>query len=119
MTKEITEDECKFCNPELNYDLNIICSKYSKFIRREIPNKTKILLNKIFDSEEFYLPQELVLIIFKYLEIEKTNKISKINLDSVLHFGNCEECSCKLLKYFHDNICYKHVLPMCILPEKF
>ena len=43
MSNEITEDECKFCNPELkkHYDLNIVCDKYIEYVR----GKYHIILN--------------------------------------------------------------------------
>lgn len=121
MSTEITEDKCKFCNPELkkNYDLNIVCDKYIEYVKREIPRNIKQLLIEIFSSEKYYLPPEIVSIIFKYLEIEKTNKISKINMSSVLHFGKCVNCSNKLLKYYEENLCHIHSIPMCVFPENF
>lgn len=121
MSSEITEENCKFCNPELkkDYDLNIVCDKYIEYVKREIPHNIRELLINIFSSEKYYLPPEIILIIFKYLEIEKTNKISKINMSSVLHFGKCEHCSLNLLGYYEENLCHKHSIPMCVFPENF
>tara|TARA_B100000886_G_scaffold272958_1_gene196878 strand:+ start:29 stop:394 length:366 start_codon:yes stop_codon:yes gene_type:complete len=121
MSTEITEDECKFCNPVLkkDYDLNIVCDKYIEYVKIEIPFKIRELLINIFRSDKYYLPPEIVSIIFKYLETEKTNKISKINMSSVLHFGKCESCSIKLLKYYEENLCHIHSIPLCVFPENF
>ena len=117
----INEENCKFCNPILkkDYDLNIICPKYNLIYKKQIEPKTKDLLNKIFKSELYYLPNEIVNIIYDLIEYKKTNIISKINIDSVLHFGNCQNCSSKLLKYHEENLCHKHYLPRCIFPEDF
>lgn len=117
----INEENYKFCNPILkkDYDLNIICPKYNLIYKEQIEPKTKDLLNKIFKSELYYLPNEIVNIIYDLIEYKKTNKVSKINNDSVLHFGNCQSCSSKLLKYYEENLCHKHYLPLCIFPEDF
>ena len=79
----------------------------------------KNLLKNIFSTNKYYLPNELVFIIFSFLETLKINKISKINANSVLHFSNCVSCSNKLLEFYDKNVCSKHYLPRCIFPENF
>ena len=121
MENNIAEEECNFCNPELkkNYDLNITCSNYLLIYEKKLNKDVEELLYKLFNCKKFYLPNEIILIIIKFMEYYSTNKISKINTDSVLHFGKCHDCSSKLLKYYDENLCGNHYLPMCIFPNDF
>ena len=121
MSTEISEEDCKFCNKELkkNYNLNIVCNNYVCYYNKPLDKNIVTLLNKIFKLDKFYLPTEIIEIIFKQLEEKKTNKISKINANSVLHFGKCDICSSKLIEFYSKNVCHKHYLPRCIFPEDF
>ena len=114
---EVKEEDCTFCNPKLKleYDLNIICKDYKRIIIKLLDPDVKDLLLKIFSTKKFYLPIEIINIIFKYAENELTNKISKINADSVLHFQKCKTCSIKVLKFYEEKLCFNHFLPSCAL----
>ena len=116
---EVNEDNCTFCNHKLKleYDLNIICKDYKRIVIKLLEPDVKDLLIDIFSSKKFYLPNEIINIIFKFAENKVSNKISKINTDSVLHFQNCKTCSIKVLKFYEENICYNHFLPSCALYE--
>ena len=117
----INDEDCNFCNPILKekYDLNIICPKYSLVYREPMNKNSKKLLEQIFLKEKFYLPIEIVIIIYDYIEIKQTNKIKKINDDTILHIGKCNECSNKLIYFYNNKLCYNHFLPYCIFPEIF
>lgn len=114
---EVSEENCNFCNPKLKleYDLNIICKDYKTKVRKLLDQEVKNLLLKIFNTNKFFLPNELINIIFEYAEYNEINKISKINADSVLHFQNCKTCSIKVLKFYEEKLCFNHFLPSCAL----
>lgn len=115
----IKEEDCNFCNPILKekYDLDIVCPKYLLVYRDPINKNSKELLDNIFSSNKFYLPIEIVLIIYDYIELIKTNKIKKINANSILHIGKCDDCAHKLIKFYNNKLCNRHLLPYCVFSE--
>ena len=110
---------CYLCNPCINLDSYLIplswsCQNFNINIKHELSIDQKVTLLAITHTSkyDFYLPMEIVLMIFEKAEwTEKRNKIDRITPELGNHIKDCRVCAEKVVSLNTLFTCSHHIIP--------
>ena len=109
---------CYICNPKIDLDsyslsLSWYCEKFTNKIHHKLSSGQKLIffmLTKDVNSR-YFLPIELVLIIFKKCEYyENSNRINKITPELCRHSKNCKICADNIVSLNTGFSCAHHII---------
>ena len=115
----LTKTGCYLCNPKINFDSYLVsiswrCDNFHHIVKHKLSLEQKLVFLMIttnFESK-FFLPMEMILIIFKKAEwTEKKNKIDRVTKDLVKHSKTCRLCAENLISNNTGFTCSHHIIP--------
>jgi hypothetical protein len=106
-------DGCSICKPNINRDNFLhFCDNYILETKKILDKNQIFTLQLIFSIDKYYLPPELISIIFKNCEFNILEKIPiLLNYDGIKHMWKCVPCSKYFINYLEDETCPKHIVP--------
>ena len=111
-----TNNGCYLCKNQLNNfeSREWYCPEFTSYNKHSLPIDKKIIALTIFsgDTTPFYLPNELILLIFDMCAYTtKCNQIKKITLNLVIHAKTCKPCSKIIITINSTLSCPNHLIP--------
>ena len=111
-----TNNGCYLCNNQLNNfeSRKWYCPEFTSYNKHSLPIEKKIIALTIFSdgTTPFYLPNELIMLIFDMcVYTTKCNQIKKITLNLVNHAKTCRPCAKTLIAINSTLSCPTHLIP--------
>ena len=115
----LTKTGCYLCNPKINFDSYLVsiswrCNNFHYIVKHQLSLEQKLVFLMITNNLEsrFFLPLEMILMIFKKAEwTEKKNKIDRVTNSLVEHSKSCRLCAEKLVSNNTSFACSHHIIP--------
>ena len=115
---KLNDTGCYICNPKIYLDSYLLsiswnCPKFINKIHHKLSLNQKLMFFMITKLEsKYFLPIELILIIFKMCEWTETlTKINKITPELCVHSKQCRSCAENIVITNTGFTCSHHIIP--------